>query len=499
MNLVHGAELTSLLWNEYLRTNIECINFAEIRVSRMQNILSNIVFEKDLKFRIVSMLENTLEAKGLLSIVLKENAVGKPVDLGLHFRYRGLSYEIQLGLSDLQAILLQKFFEQFSEIERQKISFFKTPTQTTKAISAITEECSYVLYGDSSQSLDRFRPIVVSWPYSSYQFLRASTAISMPPHDAVKLCHWSVLMHESFHSKQYGIVSFASKLDDARKSKNNSLVKTYESILRKLLSNSWEKTIDNMNALKEHFVKTMLQRVGETYRQTFDAILDQHLSIAKEDLETQFDEILCDIATVKATGPCTVLLSGSSEADACRNPFLDVSLHLYELQHPPDIVRVLYKFEVLKDPKLGFNKETVSNVWNEIKGLVSVDLVGRRKKWPEKITAEFLDIYLNALMDTKLLPQMSDLVDQILCKKAYYHNKRWNDLLGCYEKCKDSGQAKDALRPFDFVNLAWLKLTDICRQGLSYKNYHDAYKNEHTFFENIWKGLISSGTTGKAD
>jgi len=446
--------------------------------------------------------EKTAFAEFLIDSFKGEDKVGKSIDLRKHRTYSNLFRDISAEHSDVLALFLQALVERFEELGKNatrrpatteigKIAktleaahYFRTPNQTKEAVANIMCECERTAYA-STPDAPLVGPSIAHWPYSDYKFIGSSSVISLPPYDNTKLCHWAVLAHEVFHSKFYNIEKSLDNLGKAKLLSDEKLRRESVGLLDKLLpgKNAFRKLDD----LRATMTKALKIRTGEKYRMLYQTRIKDDFCISYYYLDNQFEEIVCDIAAVLAAGPAYVAVSCMEVADRIRQPDYDVSRHLYfDLAHPPEVCRILYQIEALEDRGLCLKSKAVEELIGTVNILLHSDLTGRRKSLAEKSSEEFLKLYLDTIIDRNLWPQIMEVVDLLVNEDFRFDQKRWDRIVASYEQInlKPEAEFKDAL-PFDYVNMAWLRLMDIS-DGLGYEEYCRAYDDSRLFFNNIW-------------
>jgi len=493
-------KLKNLYWNEFLRSNFECVNWIKHRIQKGKELCRSTINKPALLKRMDELLEKIDFANTLLKFYRQENKVGESVNLGIHWRYHSLFKDITTEHSDVLALFLQALmerFEEFSDITCEKppdtiaktlrkAHYFRIPDETKRATQNIIYECKKAAYGTISED-DLIIPSIAHWPYAEYKFIGPSSIICLPPYDRTKLCHWAILAHEIFHSKLYTIERVLDDLVKAELLKDEKMKEKNFKLLDKLLPS--RKTYNKLTKLRESIMRALKIRTGEEYRMLYKNNIGDDFYIPYAYLKTQFSEIICDIAAVFVAGPSYVAVACSSAADNIRQPYLDVSRHLYfDLVHPPDVCRVLYQIETLDKNGLCLKGERIEDLKNEAIALTFSDMYNRRKKEVEKHCEEFLKFYIDTITDKILWKDILEVVDLLVDKRFRYNQERWDHVVNSYEKIIQNPkiELKNVL-PFDFVNMVWLKLLDISEEGLEYEEYCKAYEKAKVFFNNVWK------------
>jgi len=496
-------KLKNLYWNEFLRTHFECTGWIKQRVEEGIKLCESTIDDPRLQVRMHELLNSADFAIAMLKRFQKETIVGKSIKLEVHHRYAGLFKEINTAHSDIFALFLQALVEKLEELANRadksklaelartlkEVHYFRAPDETKQAAANILWECRRAAYGAVSEK-DLAGPMIAHWPYSDYKFTGPSAVIYLPPYDNTKLCHWAIFAHETFHSKLHTINKLLDNIERAKISKDNELKTRSIELLKKLLPTE---AYDKLTELRSSLTRALKIRTGEEYRMLYQARVSDDFYIPYLFLDYQFQEILCDIAAIFVAGPSYLAVSSMATADSIRQPYLDVFRHIvFDPLHPPDICRAWYQIRALEDAAVGVKGKAVDSLKDSFWALLSSDLYGREKEEKEEHAEEFLKIYINTITDKKLWKDIFEIVDLFVDKNVRYSHERWKRVVSSYRRINKDHEAelKDML-PFDFVNMVWLKLAEISKEGLEYKDYCDAYKAEHKFFKNLWDRVRS--------
>lgn len=505
--------MENLYWNEFLRSNNESLVWMKKRVEDAKKLCEKTINDNTIIERMQDLSEKIDSALMFQKFYQSEN-LDKQVSVGKHWRYNALFKEIAVEHSDTLALFLQSLVERLEQLTETKTGsksqaslkdffnghYFKTPDQTKLASQNVMSECSKAAYGAIPNRL-MLRPIIAHWPHPDYAYVGPSHVICLPPHDRTKLCHWAILAHETFHSKLHSIERALDNLERAESFKDSDLKRKSVETLKSMLPD--KEAYIKLTELEESVVDNLKIRLGEYYRMLYKDNLSDDFSVPRYFLRRQFREILCDIAATLVAGPAYLAVSCSSVADNIRELYLDVSRHLYDLVHPPDICRIMYQTKLLDVEYLGIDGDEIDHLKSEASLLVSVGLnwrkrvhYGREKKHLWKLMEGFLVVYHNTVTEGTLWRNMLEVADLLLLdRNSRYNGERWKHVLECYAAINKNNKAQisNAL-PFDFVNMAWLKLLDITEKNLGYEEYCKAYAADKDFFMNIWERVCSVET-----
>ncbi len=370
--------------------------------------------------------------------------------------------------------------------------------EVIKAFEKFKEECLQVIYGSRiSWDFGIPEPVIIAYYHPTFRYLGASKAICIPRTEAVNLCRWSTIAHESVHSKYDDIIRVFRRYDNAEKEDNKALMEKHSKVLNRLVSDP-PKVRDKISEVGDLFTNVIKLRAGEVYRESYSLLFGDDFYLPQYFLEFQFEEVLADVACTKITGPADTILLAHSTADSCRNPELDIYTHLHDLVHPPSSVRVMYETEILEGADINLKGKRIDGIKRQLHRLVGIDILGRKTADEEDLSRYLIKVYFDGVKS--LLPEISELVDLLLAENTRFDRTRWNAVIDCYDELNKGKPINDMiLRPFDLTNLAWLKVMDIFNntigEGKSYKDFLRARErkreDEDDFFNTLWKYLVS--------
>lgn len=493
--MTNDGQAQNFLWTDFIFSNDCFLRFIKERTLRVQKIIAHaphsINFEKfDQKFS--RLLERISNARVYLRSIENEYISQGIMDRYLHYEFEDSIKKINEGYSDLIVVLTQKAFRQrldFPSEESDIDRLLRVPDTTKIAVEKYSSECNKVIYGRkfSSRSFSLI-PTTICGPYSRYQYFSASKFISIPQADATKLCRWSVLAHETFHSKIDDVLMALDMVDQERKDG--------EDLLNSLIGTPWNEAHDRLKDLEDKVIDLLKLKIAEIYRQLFLGLQDE-FTLPRYFLEFQFIEILCDTASTLVSGPSDLIFLSTKMAESCRNPLLGIRRHLLDLWHPPDTVRIRYLFDILQigDTDLRRTKRDVIGYLGDVLDeLIGCDLLNKETTKGENLATYLINTYSNVIHT--FMPQIVELVSSLIDKEISFNRNRWKASVDAYEEIVNGQEPIDSLRPYDLTNIAWLKVIDVfedCKQSKG--NLYDYYYNrreEEPFFRRLWDFLISS-------
>ena len=491
-------EFRNLLWAEYIFYCEDLLNF--IQNTRLVKILESVKEFHEFSHitqRIEISLDWIDEARRMLSRIKGECYLGKSLDVDLHLRFGSLVRRIAISYNDIVVILPNETSslrlstdlpERRPRLDRLD-KLLSVPPQATKVFNKFMDECLRTIYGrDFPWNFGIPKPMPVSL-YSDYRYLSPSKAICTPPNDVTNLCRWSTVAHELMHSKIDDILGNFYTLGYALSTKNPKLVKESQNALDRLVEDPSE-VYYRIIELRDLFTELMKFKSGEAYREAYSLLVEDDYYIPRYFLNFQFQEILCDITCTRIAGPAEAIVRGYTNADYCRNPELDVFNHLHDLAHPPHSVRVMYEFDVIRGTSMNLRGEVIDTIEKQLWGLVGIDVLNREPSKAEDLSRYLIKVYIDSVKE--LLPDFSQLTDDLLAEQPLFGQDRWDNITDVYRKFSEGKALQgDTLRPFDLTNLAWLKVIDVFNQtigkGGSYDDFIEKRKIQTKFFEDLWK------------
>ncbi len=502
-------KLRNLFWSDFIYYHDRLLGFSEKRLRKASGLVEESVNMDDLKPRIKHTQQMISEARNMLLRIRRRDFIGRSINVDLNMDFDGMIKDVTISVSDLMIMLTQQVHWLeitkplgFSRKNLTKIvDFLKVPHETRLASRRMMNECLRAIYGSRAPwSSGIPMPVAVCFGYSDYRYLSASKLVCIPPNDATQLCRWSILAHETMHSK---LDDFASHLHiiNALKSRTDRSKKKSLEILHNMLPD-FETAVEKIANLEEDFCRNLKLFTGEAYREAYALLYNDDFYLPKQFLRQQFYEILCDIACTKVAGVADCFVTASSTANHLRNAELDMVDHLLTLSHPPDSIRIQYEYEVLKKLGLDPKSEIMVFLKGQIDKILQIDIHGRGLTEKEKLSRHLFDRYLEIVL--AFLPELSKLLDSLLGEEdCRFSQGRWDRIMDYYVRMTKHGPSLEDqnLYPFDFPNLAWLKVADIFTQtfgeGGSYKSFTKARKKEEMkdgFFWNLWKEFITQST-----
>jgi hypothetical protein len=491
-------ELRNFFWNEFIYYCEDTLSFIKDRRLIKIYDLSRELAELSHTTRRIKLTINMADrAIQMLSKMKSKNYEGESLDKDYQIHFDDLIKRISTGYNDITIVLSQETSAQrvmngspehvrkYDELAR----ILRAPTQAVEVFGRFIEECLGIIYGrDFPWELNIPKPIPVTL-YSDYTYLSPSKAICAPPNDVMNLCRWSTIAHELMHSKLDDILSSYYNLGYALSTKDSELVKNTQNMLDRLVEDSTE-TYYQFVELRDLFAALMKLKAAEVYRQAYSLLLHDDYYMPKHFLNIQFQELLCDIACTRVSGPAEVIVRSYTDADLCRNPELDVFCHLHDLVHPPNAVRVMYEYELIKSPAMNISGERMRAIEKQLLGIVGIDIFGRETSSAEDLSRYLIKTYFDAVKE--LLPDMSKLVDKLVAEPLLFDQSRWNRIVDSYKTLVEAKTLTgESLRPFDLSNMAWLKVMDIFDEtvgrGESYDQFKKNRKRETDFFSALWK------------
>lgn len=504
----NSKPLRNLIWYEFLRSNSRSLVLVGDRASEALDLAKQLHSNAALIQKIVNMLEEEIPiAKRYFSQIEKEMYPGRRLNPKLHRYYADKLNQLESTHSDIMTLLLQPFLKIASKTTRAEDSlreieksarFFKVPPTASLACNKILDHCMFALYNEINPIVSPLEPLIVHWVHYYYKFSPPS-AICMPWIDMAKLCHWSHLSHESFHSKIFNIFD---NILEKRKDADSGQVHKCDKMLCHLLSDSWSTIVEKWDSLEERFIQTIGNGLRRKYKKLYHDLMKDNFLIADRFLQYQFQEFVCDAGATKIAGPSSVLHYACICADNLRNPMLDVVRHLTDMLHPPDIVRTRCQLFHLSNQDLA-GKE-VKEMRSLIEELVMVDLSNEFRNEREELCSRFIEEYFDLLTskakgEQSLLDEIRDLTNSMLNQEYCYRSERWQNLVSNYGNHFDpDDQSYQQLYPYDFVNIVWLKLMKISETISSYEEYLQEYTKAEPDLKTVWRKLISCNFSRRA-
>jgi len=501
-------EFRNSFWTGFIYVNRERLGAIEKNISRIQKMICPRIGDPDVLCKRLDGLANKIS---IAEELLAEIALEAPEDL----EFRTLVRDISIGNSDLTTIAVQRLLQDVIEedcLRYEELQPYKISSQTMSCLKNVMNECSNVMYGDYASSRG---PILVCWPYAEYQYLPNSRAICFPPTESERFCFWSGLAHEGFHCKIHDFTIAKARYEDAKEEKDEARQERSHSNLQTMVSDSWKGRIDDLlskwNTAYGTFRFNFKLMAGEAYRELYQVLFADDFYLPREFLPHQFREILCDVASLKIAGLSDLIFLGSQTADLCRNTELDLTAHFFDLAHPPDTVRFIYTLEVLTGRDLNNREITkiepiakdnldyfVENAKELVRSILSEEKVS--ESWKELTEFHLIQTYNDLIIE--LLPDICEIVDALLCHADFYNQVRWSQVMQRFDEierektAQKRAHALEALetsKPFDLVNLGWLKFFDLFRKTVgkskTLKEFFTRFEAEDLYFGALWKKL----------
>jgi hypothetical protein len=447
----------------------------------------------DNKFSV--LLQDIATARFIINKMHEERIGYKSIDRQLHYRFEDTMGRIANEYSDLTIVLLQKAFRQRNALPAREVDIdrcLRVPDETIDVSEVFMKECRGAIYRlEFISKYSHLVPSICCGPYTDYRYLDSSGFISIPERDATKLCRWSALAHETFHSKIHNLLRAFDMIE-------NENAKKGEEFANALFGHPWEEVNDKLTQLESTIVDLLKRRIGRIYRQLF-CFLEDDFIVPKYFLEFQFVEILCDIASTLVCGPSDLIFMASTTAESCRNPLFGIRRHLLDLRHPPDAVRVRYEFDLLQfgDMDLrGTKGDIIGFIGDNLDELMGVDTLKECSEL-DKLSINLINLYFDIVQ--KFMPKFSEVISLLINKDVCFNRERWKCIMDSYEDIVNGKHNIGKLLPYDLTNIAWLRVIDIFKETMkkkgSYQQYWDNRDRENQFFRSLWDKALSLKAT----
>lgn len=462
------------------------------RLRKARKITDTVPSAHELRSRVDESREEVQLARKPLEALVSGDADAKRRNISI-IALQGISNSVDLSASDISLLLSQRVMSSLlrkrekRHVKDKTLRFFTTPRQTKIVMSKFLKECTDSIYGrDFVAQYRNLTPIATIWPHPEYRYSWFSRAISVPPHDSTKMCRFSSLTHEVCHSK---IRNILNALKGERKPD--------ERLAAALLGTDWESIDVKWGRLEKRFVNLVNRELRRTYSSLFSHLGDKSV-VSRQNIAMQFVEVLCDVATTKICGPADVFMLGWTSAPFCRAPGLGVCIHLLDLHHPPDIVRLRYEMYALQTGRNDLRgTPKFQEIFDAADSLIGFDLASTPKgKWTDlqRLSDHLIGAYTSIVL--RLFENDIDkLVNSVMGDARQFDRDRWKGVVNAFEELNAHGKlSRKNLQPYDLANVAWLKVMDIfektIKRGLTYKDFWRLRNNQRSFFKCLWDYIV---------